>query len=176
MKIGNEEKVIVYFESLKHLTNLNRASEIKAGLILSFYGLLLGVVLQYLTQIVNEVGAKYIFIAFLVIWIFLIAISIYWSFRCFMPHIEGKYDKNVFFFHDAITQYGDIENYSAEFEKITSTEESLYKQLGEQIYIHSKIVAQKIRDVNKSVKYLAFSFIPLLILLLFTVFALKVEI
>jgi len=175
MKIGNEEKVFLYIETLKHLTNLNRASEIKAGLILSFYGLLLGVVFQYLTQIVSQIGAKYLFTGFLILWLFLIAISIYWSFRCFMPHIEGKYKKNIFFFHDAITQYGDIENYTLEFDRITSHEESLYDQLGQQIYIHSKIVAQKIRDVNKSVKYLAFSFIPLLILLLFTVFALNVD-
>ena len=175
MKIGNEEKVFLYIETLKHLTNLNRASEIKAGLILSFYGLLLGVVFQYLTQIVSQIGAKYLFTGFLILWLFLIAISIYWSFRCFMPHIEGKYKKNIFFFHDAITQYGDIENYTLEFDRITCHEETLYDQLGQQIYIHSKIVAQKIRDVNKSVKYLAFSFIPLLILLLFTVFALNVD-
>lgn len=173
MKIGNEEKVFLYIETLKHLTNLNRASEIKAGLILSFYGLLLGVVFQYLTQIVSEIQTKYLFIAFLVSWIFLIAISIYWSFRCFMPHIEGKYKKNIFFFHDAITQYGDIESYSATFNEIASDGEQLYDQLGQQIFIHSKIVAQKIRDVNKSVKYLAFSFIPLLVLLLFTVLVLK---
>lgn len=176
MKVGNEEKVFLYIETLKHLTNLNRASEIKAGLILSFYGLLLGVVFQYLNQIVSQIDEKYIFIGFLVVWIFLIAISIYWSFRCFMPHIEGKYKKNVFFFHDVITQYGDIDNFTMEFNQIASQEESLYDHLGQQIYIHSKIVAQKIRDVNKSVKYLAFSFIPLLLLLLCTVFMIRVQI
>ena len=77
MKIGNEEKVFLYIETLKHLTNLNRASEIKAGLILSFYGLLLGVVFQYLTQIVAKVGVDSIFIILLILWVAIISISIY---------------------------------------------------------------------------------------------------
>ncbi len=175
MVVGNEEKVYLYIETLKHLTNLNRASEIKAGLILSFYGLLLGVVFQYLSQIVSQIEAKHIFIGFLVAWLLLIAVSIYWSFRCFMPHIEGKYKKNVFFFNDAIMHYGSIEDYASEFNAVASDPENLYDQLGQQIYIHSKIVAQKIRDVNKSVKYLALSFVPLLVLLLFTLLVVKPE-
>jgi hypothetical protein len=175
MKIGNEEKVFVYMETLKHLTNLNRASEIKAGLILSFYGLLLGVVFQYLTKIVDDIGTDYLFIGLLVSWIFVIAISIYWSFRCFMPHIEGKFDRNVFFFQDAINNYGDIKTYTKRFSEVTSEGDLLYDQLGQQIFIHSKIVATKITDVNKSVKYLAYSFIPLLALLVYTMFIVRPE-
>lgn len=144
MIVGNEEKVYLYIETLKHLTNLNRASEIKAGLILSFYGLLLGVVFQYLSQIVSQIDDKLIFVSFLVSWLILIAISIYWSFRCFMPHIEGKYKRNVFFFNDAIMHYGSIEDYSKMFYEVASNQENLYDQLGQQIYIHSKIVAQKL--------------------------------
>ncbi len=175
MKIGNEEKVFVYMETLKHLTNLNRASEIKAGLILSFYGLLLGVVFQYLTKIVDDLGTDYLFIGLLVSWILVIAVSIYWSFRCFMPHIEAKFDRNVFFFQDAINNYGDIKTYTHRFNEVTSEGELLYKQLGQQIFIHSKIVATKITDVNKSVKYLAYSFIPLLALLVYTMFIIRPE-
>lgn len=175
MIVGNEEKVYLYIETLKHLTNLNRASEIKAGLILSFYGLLLGVVFQYLSQIVSQIDDKLIFVSFLVSWLILIAISIYWSFRCFMPHIEGKYKRNVFFFNDAIMHYGSIEDYSKMFYEVASNQENLYDQLGQQIYIHSKIVAQKIRDVNRSVKYLAVSFIPLVVLLMYTLLVVNPE-
>jgi len=175
MKIGNEEKVFVYIETLKHLTNLNRASEIKAGLILSFYGLLLGVVFQYLTQIAGDIGDDYMFIGLLFLWIFTIAISIYWSFRCFMPHIEGKFERNVFFFEDAIRNYEDIKTYTHRIDKITSNEVLLYEQLGQQIFIHSKIVATKIKDVNKSVKYLAYPFVPLLVLLMYTILIIRPE-
>jgi len=173
MKIGNEEKVFLYIETLKHLTNLNRASEIKAGLILSFYGLLLGVVFQYLTQIVAKVGTDSIFIVLLILWITIIGISIYWSFRCFMPHIEGKFERNVFFFQDAIHNYGDIHAYTKQFNDVASDEEQLYAHLGQQIFIHSKIVSTKIKDVNKSVKFLAYSFIPLMALLIFTILIIK---
>jgi len=168
MKLGLEEKSFVYIETLKHLTNLNRASEIKAGLVLTFYGILLGVVFQYLTKVIESFTQDYIFIILTLSWVLLISISIYWSFKCFLPHVEGSYKKNVFFFQDAISSYGDIDAYSKVFDKVVSDDVTLFEQLGQQIYIHSKIVREKLRDVNRSVKYLAFSFVPLLSLLLYS--------
>ncbi len=168
MKLGLEEKSFVYIETLKHLTNLNRASEIKAGLVLTFYGILLGVVFQYLTKVIESFSNDYIFIILTIMWVMLIAVSIYWSFKCFLPHVEGSYKKNVFFFQDAVTNYGDIDSFVKTFDKVVSDDETLFDQLGQQIFIHSKIVKEKLRDVNRSVKYLAFSFVPLLSLLLYS--------
>jgi hypothetical protein len=44
--LNPEEKLIVYWESIRHISELSRTAELKAGLIMSFFGLVLGVVFE----------------------------------------------------------------------------------------------------------------------------------
>ena len=80
-----------------------------------------------------------------------------------MPQIETKFDYNMFFFHDVVTRYGNIKEFSKKFMNLLNTENELYEQLGEQIFVNSLIATKKFSDVNKSVKNLVYSFIPLTI-------------
>lgn len=171
-KLQAEEKLTVYWETISYINGLNRSSEIKAGLIISFYGLLLGVVLQIVTSIETSFKLSAFLIVVLLIFTFFVCRSIYYSFRCFLPQIETKFDQNMFFFHDVITKYGDIHKFAERFHELLEDDQRLYAQLGEQIYVNSLIADKKFSDVNNSVRNLVYSFVPMLIGVLTVVAAL----
>ncbi|MGB5437440.1 MAG: Pycsar system effector family protein [Maribacter sp.] len=161
-----EELVDHYWGSINYIASLIRASEIKAGLILSFYGILFNIIYQNL-GFVLELGSKYVFLYVLLgLYFIFTTASIYFSIRCFMPRIEGKYEKNMFFFGDVISKFGDIREFSKTFYQVSLNEVELFDQLGQQIYINSKITALKFKNVNRSIFLLAIGLILLFIITL----------
>lgn len=155
-KLGHgEELVDHYWGSINYSTALIKSSEIKAGLILSFYGILLNLIYRNLGLVFEEATRHFFLYVILAIWIISTMISIFFSIRCFMPRIEGKFDDNVFFFRDVITKYGDVKTFSKTFYHLSLDQEQLFFQLGQQIYINSKIANAKFNDVNRSIQFLA---------------------
>ena len=111
------------------------------------------------------------------LWLVCILISIFYCFKCFKPQIELKYNKNVFFFGDAISAFGNTEEYTKRLIEVCASEEELFTQLGEQIHVECKIIAAKFKCIRHSIKFFALSFIfitlimgYLLIILLFNAF------
>ena len=84
-----------------------------------------------------------------------------------MPRFEAKYERNIFFFGDVVTKFGNIKQFSKTFYEISIDGEQLFDQLGQQIYINSKIAATKFRNVNRSLQFLAISLGLLLITLVY---------
>ncbi len=154
-----------YWGSINYVTSLIKASEIKAGLILTFYGILLNFIYQSWGMLISEVSNDLFFYILLGLWFCCTAASIFFSVRCFMPKIEGNYDNNIFFFGDVISKFGNIKQFSKTFYTISQDEDQLFEQLGEQIYIISKIAAWKFRNVRRAIILLALG----LLLLLFVV-------
>ena len=150
-KRGHDEELIDhYWGSLSYITGLIKSSEIKAGLILSFYGILFNFIYRNLDMVMLQAKEYNVFYVLLVIWLITTIVSIFFSVRCFMPRIEGKYDKNIFFFNDVLTKFGDIKEFSKTFYDISRDQDELFLQLGEQIYVNSKIAALKFKYVNRS--------------------------
>jgi len=162
-----EELVDHYWGSINYVLGLIRASEIKAGLILSFYGILFNFVLKQIETIMAEESAQIILYVLLVLWSLCTVTSIYFSIRCFMPRIEGKFHKNVFFFGDVISKFGTIKEFSKTFYKISLDQEELFDQLGQQIFIISKIAALKFKCVNRSLRFLAMGLLIFLITVIY---------
>lgn len=161
-----EEKIIVYWETIRHISELNRTAELKAGLIMSFYGLVLGVIFEMALNMETNFQPNVLLIIIVLTYFFFVGRSIYYAFRCFLPQIETSFDKNMFFFYDAITHYGDIRSYSRKFHGLLEKDKDLYDQLGQQIFIHSLIASNKLSNVNKSVRNLAASFILMMLAVL----------
>ncbi|MDT0558354.1 DUF5706 domain-containing protein [Ichthyenterobacterium sp. W332] len=155
-----------YWGSINYFVRLIKSSELKAGLILSFYGIILNFVYKNveLTQehFLGQV-ADYILLGS---WLLCTFISIYFSIRTFIPRIEKSYDTNVFFFGDIISKFGTINEFSETFYNTSINEKERYNQLGQQIFINAKIAATKFKSVNKSLRYLAIGLILLLIIVL----------
>ena len=160
-----------YWGSISYVSSLIKASEIKAGLILSFYGILLNFVFQNIEVVLEHFDNDTIIYIMLSIWFSCAVISIYFSIRCFMPRIESKYDKNIFFFGDVISKFGDIKEFSRTFFNISLDEDQLFDQLGQQIFINAKIANLKFQNVQKALKFLALQFILLLIIVIYYVVA-----
>ena len=166
VKLTPEEKIIVYWETIRHNSELNRTAELKAGLIMSFYGLVLGVVFEMALNLESNFKPNVLLIIIVLTYFFFVGRSIYYAFRCFLPQIETSFDKNMFFFYDAITNYGDIRSFSRKFQGMLENDKALYDQLGQQIFVHSLIASNKLKNVNKSVRNLAYSFILMMLAVL----------
>lgn len=149
-----EELVDHYWGSINYVFGLIKASEIKAGLILSFYGILLNLIYQNTTLVFID-RSNSVLLIIMGVWVICTVISIYYSIRCFIPKIEGQYDTNMFFFGDIISKFGTIKEFSRTFYKTSLKEEELFDQLGQQIFVNSKIAAFKFKCVNLAVRFLA---------------------
>lgn len=152
-----------YWGSINYVTSLIKASELKAGLILSFYGILLNFIYQSVSMIVTEFPNEIFLFILLGLWFCCTVVSIFFSIRCFIPRIEGKFDKNIFFFRDVITKFGSVNEFSKTFYRISVDEDQLFDQLGQQIYVISKIATLKFQNVNFSLRFLALGLMLLLV-------------
>jgi hypothetical protein len=155
-----------YWEQLERLEKLIRASELKAGVIFSFHGLILGVFFDRLEQLSPLFQGGAVFIVLACLWMTSSLISIFFCFKCFKPQITKKYEKNVLFFRDAVYSFGSIEKYSKKVIEIFGKDEEFYSQLSQQIYIESKIIDKKFKNVEHAIKYFAFSFIFIIIIVI----------
>ena len=90
-----EDMVDHYWGSINYIFGLIKASEIKAGLLLSFYGIVFNFMFQRIVTIVEIVPDNTILYVLLGLWFSCTAISIFFCIQCFIPHIEEKYDKNI---------------------------------------------------------------------------------
>ncbi|WP_339842012.1 Pycsar system effector family protein [uncultured Maribacter sp.] len=167
-----EELVDHYWGTINYISNLIRASEVKAGFILSFYGILLNFMFQSAESVLSSEASRISIVLYVLIVIWLIAtlISIFFSIRCFIPKLEGGYKPNVFYFGDVINKFGTIKEFARTFYRISLDEDEVFEQLGEQIYINSKIAAWKFKNVQLSIRYLAIGlFLLFITALTFTV-------
>ncbi len=154
-----------FWEQLERLEKLIRASELKAGVVFSFHSLILGLFADRLEHFSEIFKANPLLIGLAVLWISSVLVSIYFCFKCFRPRIELKYDKNVFFFRNAVSDFGDSKEFSKKLIEVCKNEEQLFKQLSEQIHVESKIIDQKFRNVNKSIQFFAISFVVIILIL-----------
>jgi hypothetical protein len=164
--LNPEEKLIVYWETIRHISELNKTAELKAGLIMSFFGLVLGVVFEMALNLESNFKPNAVLIIIVAIYFIFVGRSIFFAFKCFLPQIETSFDDNMFFFIDVINKYGDIRSFSKQFHELLENDRDLYDQLGQQIFVHSLIASKKLGNVNKSVRNLAYSFVLMMLAVL----------
>ncbi len=155
-----------YWEQLERLEKLIRASELKAGIIFSFHGLVLGVFFDRLEELQPIFQEGSLFIALTCFWMLSALISIFFCFKCFKPQISKNYEKNVLFFRDAVYAFGSIEKFSKKLIEIFGKDEDFYTQLSQQIYIESQIIDQKFKNVAHAIRFFALSFIFIIIIVI----------
>jgi hypothetical protein len=160
-----------YWGSINYVTGLIKASELKAGLILSFYGILLNFIYQGATAVEKNAPNEVVLYILLGLWFCCTVVSIYFSIRCFIPRIEAKYEKNIFFFRDVISKFGTINEFSKTFYSISRDEDQLFDHLGQQVFIISKIATIKFKNVQRSLKFLALGLLLLLLTIIYYVIA-----
>ncbi len=158
-----EDLVDHYWGSINYVTGLIKASELKAGLILSFYGILLNFIYQSTGTLLEKVANEIFIYVLIALWVCCTAASVFFCVRCFIPKIEGKFAPNVFFFGDVISKFGDVRQFSKTFHRVSLDETELFDQLGEQIFIISKIAAWKFRNVQRAIRFLGLGLLLLFV-------------
>ena len=154
-----------YWEQLERLEKLIKASELKAGLIFSFHNLTLGLFIDRIDNFEPILAENKLFIPLSILWIISILISIYYCFMCFRPKFELKYDLNVFFFKDATSKFGSVDEYSKKLIHTCKSEEQIVKQLSQQIHAESVIIDRKFYNVKWAIFYFIISFIFILLMI-----------
>ena len=162
-----------YWEQMERLERLIRASELKAGIIFSFHSLVIGVFFDRMEHLSETFHNSGIFTILVVLWLLIVFVSIFYALQCFIPKMELKFEKNVFFFKDAVNNYGSVEQYSKTLMDTVADREKLFDQLGQQIFIESKIVDTKFQSVKKSMKFMAISFIFVVLIMILWLAQLK---
>jgi hypothetical protein len=148
-----------YWEQLERLEKLIRASELKAGVIFSFHSLILGLFVDRIERFKDVFMENPVLLALMLLWLAFVAISIFFCFKCFKPFMELSYAKNVFFFGDAASRFGNSENYTKALIEVCGSEKELYQLLAEQIHVESRIIAGKFKNVKRSITFFAISFV-----------------
>jgi len=163
-----EELVDHYWGSINYVYELIKSSEIKAGLVLTFYSILLNFSYQKIQYVLVTFPGNTLLYILLGLWFCCTVISIHFSIRCFIPRIEAKFDKNIFFFGDITTKFGTIHEFSKTFYKISVDEDQVFDHLGQQIFIISKIATLKFKSVSRSLRFLAYGMLLLLVVLIYS--------
>ena len=155
--LKSEDLALHYWGSLDNLVSLIKSSELKAGLILTFFGIIFNFVYQNIER-VKESLTNYNFL-YVLLSLYLIStlLSIYFSVKTFIPRIEKKYEPNIFFFGDINSKFGDIHKFSKTFLNTVVDREKVFDQIGQQIYVNAKITTLKFKNVNASIRYLVVS-------------------
>ena len=110
---------------------------------------------------------KFIFYAIVSTLVVLTLASITFSFKTYIPRINQKLKKSVFFFHDINFYYKKPDKYSKELIRVMENEKELKELLAEQAYINGVIASEKYTNVTKAIRYMIYSFCSLVVLLLF---------
>jgi hypothetical protein len=152
-----------YWEQLERLEKLIRASELKAGVVFSFHSLILGLFVDRIERFKDVFMENTVLLILLLLWFVFVAISIFYCFKCFKPFMEMTYNKNVFFFRDAVSKFGNTEEYTKELKQVCGSDDKLYQLLAEQIHAESKIINGKFRNVQKSITFFGISFLVVII-------------
>lgn len=84
--------------------------------------------------------------------------------------MELSYDKNVFFFKDAVDKFGGVKEYSKVLMKVCATEKQIVQKLSEQIHAESVIIDKKFYDVKRASQFFIISFLVLILALLYGVY------
>lgn len=165
MALSTYEKYEQYWNILKNNQEMIRFSEVKAGLVISVYGILFSVLLNGYTEIRIEVaGWPWYLIIVAVAFGAMTLISLYFAFKCFRPRFENKNPTSVIYFGDIVADFKEYKLYHEFLEKTVIDDLEMSIQLAEQIHTNSSIARKKFQAVSRSIRYLFFSLFFLIFL------------
>ena len=163
--LSTYEKYEQYWAILKNNQEMIRFSEVKAGLVISIFGILFSLILNSATWIRAEIESwSMIQIAILGLFIFVTLISLYYAFRCFIPRFENKNPTSIIYFGDIVSDFGEYKEYHEFLEKTVIDDAQMSVQLAEQIHTNSRIATKKMQAVNMAMRFMMVGVVMLILL------------
>ena len=155
-----------YWDLIDYNVHHIQHSELKASLILTAYGLVFGLAYDVSGNLPIPENYKYLLYVMITVFIGFTLTSIFFAFKTYIPRINQKLKKSVFFFHDINFFYKDADVYSKELISVMENEKKLKELLAEQAFINGVIASDKYMNVTKAIKFMIFSFSSLVLILL----------
>ncbi len=152
-----------YWQLIDYNVHHIQHSELKASLILTAYGLVFGLAYDVSGKLYIPEGFKYLFYVLILAFIFFTLSSIFFAFKTYIPRINQKLKKSVFFFHDINFYYKEADVYSKELISVMDNEKELKELLAEQAFINGVIASDKYVNVTKAIRFMIYSFSTLII-------------
>ncbi|MDX1477280.1 MAG: DUF5706 domain-containing protein [Saprospiraceae bacterium] len=159
------EKYEQYWAILRNNQEMIRFSEVKAGLVISIFGILFSIILNSVGKIQASV-AEWTVVQMGILFVFIVTtlISMLYAFRCFIPRFENKNPTSVIYFGDIVSDFTEYKAYHAFLEKIVIDDAEMSVQLAEQIHTNSTIATRKMKAVNTAMRMMMVSVALLIIL------------
>jgi hypothetical protein len=163
--ITTYEKYEQYWAILRNNQEMIRFSEVKAGLVISIFGVLFSLMLNSVAWIKDAIENWTAFqIGILGLFILITIVSLIYAFRCFMPRFENKNPTSVIYFGDIVSDFGEYKAYHEYLEKAVVDDAQMSLQLAEQIHTNSSIALKKMQAVNMAMRYMMLAVFLLIIL------------
>ena len=163
--LNTYEKYEQYWSILRNNQEMIRFSEVKAGLVISIFGILFSLILNSATWIREEIESwSIVQVAILGLFIFVTLVSLYYAFRCFIPRFENKNPTSVIYFGDIVSDFGEYREYHAFLEKTVVDDAEMSIQLAEQIHTNSRIATKKMQAVNMAMRFMMAGVVLLILL------------
>ena len=155
MALSTYEKYEQYWNILHNNQEMIRFSEVKAGLVISIYGVLFSIMLNSSTWIKETLFGWPWYLQILSgVFLCVIVVSLYYAFKCFRPRFENKNPTSVIYFGDIVSDFQEYKEYHRFLEKTVVDDFEMSLQLAEQIHTNSTIATRKFQAVSKSIKLL----------------------
>ena len=165
MALSTYEKYEQYCHILKSNQEMIRFSEVKAGVVISIFGILFSILLNSSASIKAQMANwTWVYFVFAVIFMCVTVASLYYAFKCFRPRFENKNPTSIIYFGDIVSDFKEYKAYHAFLEKTVHDDLEMSIQLAEQIHTNSTIATRKFMAVSKSIKLLLTSIFLLIIL------------
>lgn len=163
--LSTYEKYEQYWAILKNNQEMIRFSEVKAGLVISIFGILFSIILNSVGKIQASV-ADWTSVQMGILFIFIVTTlgSLIFAFRCFIPRFENKNPTSVIYFGDIVSDFQEYTAYHAFLEKTVNNDSEMSVQLAEQIHTNSTIATKKMKAVNMAMRFMMVSVALLIIL------------
>ncbi len=164
--LDKDKKYENYWEILKYNHDMIRFSEVKAGLVISILGVLFSLMFQSIEKIQGYLHESILVQIMAAIFIIVTVISVFYSFRCFIPRFENKNPTSMIFFGDIVSDFPHFNDYHKFAEDNLMNDAEFSLQLAEQIHTNASIATRKFKLVTKSIRYLLMSVVCLVALVL----------
>ena len=165
-KLDLQVKYDMYWNILRQNHEMIRFSELKAGFIISIFGIVFSLLFTSIEQLKDILVQQPIILAMAIIFILTTMASFGYSFLCFIPRFENKNPTSIIYFGDIISDFDHYSGYHKFVEDIINRDEDFTLQLAEQIHTNAAIATKKFGAVSRSIRLLLWSLLMLLVILI----------
>jgi hypothetical protein len=142
-----------YWKILNSINEWIRFSDIKAGAILSIYGVLLTVIYSNSKQVFELLNSNNCILILAIIATLSSIASVIFSFLTLNPTLKNKNPHSILFFGHVQEKFDEFENYNEHAVQVIQDKDRYRNQLAEQVFTNSKISWRKFKFISWSIRF-----------------------